>query len=126
VVATPEPDALREASFFVDRLTAEQMPLAGLVVNRSHPLRSTLSRDPATAAADRLEGLQAVGTTDTGTALTAAVLRVHAHQADTAEREQHLLQRFTSAHPEVPVARVPALPFEVANLDALRAVGDRL
>ena len=43
VVATPEPDALREASYFVDRLSAEGMPLAGLVLNRTHP--------PATTAA---------------------------------------------------------------------------
>ena len=34
VVAAPERDALREASFFVDRLEADGMPLTGLVVNR--------------------------------------------------------------------------------------------
>ena len=38
VVAAPEPDALREAAYFVDRLSAEQMPLAGLVLNRTHPV----------------------------------------------------------------------------------------
>src|SRR6201986_2891463 len=36
VVAAPEPDALREASYFVERLDAERMPLAGLVLNRVH------------------------------------------------------------------------------------------
>ncbi len=35
VVAAPEPDALREAAYFVERLRAERMPLAGLVVNRA-------------------------------------------------------------------------------------------
>ena len=35
VVAAPEPDALREAAYFVERLRQEQMPLAGLVVNRA-------------------------------------------------------------------------------------------
>jgi anion-transporting ArsA/GET3 family ATPase len=34
VVAAPERDALREASFFAGRLDEEGMPLAGLVVNR--------------------------------------------------------------------------------------------
>ena len=34
----PEPDALREASYFVERLETDQMPLAGLVVNRTHPV----------------------------------------------------------------------------------------
>ena len=36
VVAAPERDALREAAYFVERLAAERMPLAGLVVNRVH------------------------------------------------------------------------------------------
>src|SRR6202789_825112 len=34
VVAAPEPDALREASYFVERLDSERMPLAGLLLNR--------------------------------------------------------------------------------------------
>ena len=37
VVSAAEPDALREASFFVDRLSQENMPLAGLILNRTHP-----------------------------------------------------------------------------------------
>ena len=36
VVAAPETDAMREASYFVERLSAEKMPLVGLVVNRVH------------------------------------------------------------------------------------------
>ncbi len=35
VVAAPEPDALREAAYFVERLSEDGMPLAGLVVNRA-------------------------------------------------------------------------------------------
>src|ERR1700745_4265219 len=34
VVAAPEPDALREASYFVERLDEQRMPLAGLILNR--------------------------------------------------------------------------------------------
>ena len=37
VVAAPEPDALREAAYFVERLREDRMPLAGLVVNRADP-----------------------------------------------------------------------------------------
>ena len=43
VVAAPEPDALREASYFVERLSSESMPLAGLVANRTHPVLADLS-----------------------------------------------------------------------------------
>ena len=37
VVAAPEPDALREAAYFVERLGEDDMPLAGLIVNRASP-----------------------------------------------------------------------------------------
>ena len=39
VVSTPEPDALREASYFAERLDGDAMPLAGLVLNRDPPRR---------------------------------------------------------------------------------------
>ena len=56
VVAAPEPDALREASYFVERLDAERMPLAGLILNRVHtsPARR-LSAARSLAAAETLE-----------------------------------------------------------------------
>lgn len=119
VISAPEPDALREAAYFVDRLSTEKMPLVGLILNRTHPTLCGLSPALAADAASRLDA------TREGS-LTAAVLRVHADQAVTAEREVHLLGRFTHALPRVPLIGVPALPFEVADLDALRALGDEL
>ena len=55
VVAAPEPDALREAAYFVERLRQERMPLAGLVVNRatSQP-PGELSANAAMAGVERL------------------------------------------------------------------------
>ncbi|WP_405167685.1 ArsA family ATPase [Nocardia sp. NBC_01499] len=117
VVAAAEPDALREASFFVDRLSTERMPLAGLILNRTHPALSALSGDHALTAAEQLA--------DTDP-LTSAVLRIHARRVATDKREQHLLHRFTGAHPRVPIVAVTALPYEVSDLEALRAVGDQL
>ena len=121
VVAAPEPDALREASFFVERLSGDRMPLSGLVLNRTHPTLSALPSDHALAAADQLaeeEGVDAQA--------AEAVLRIHAHRAVIAKRELRLLRNFTAAHPAVPVVGVPSLPFEVSDLDALRAVGEQL
>ncbi|MRH85875.1 AAA family ATPase [Nocardia sp. SYP-A9097] len=127
VVAAAEPDALREASFFVDRLSTDKMPLAGLVLNRTHPVLSSLSAEQAQVAADKLVPEASVnGESETPAALAAAVLRIHAQRAVTAKREQHLLHRFTGAHPSVPIAAVTALPFEVADVEALRAVGAQL
>jgi anion-transporting ArsA/GET3 family ATPase len=56
VVAAPERDALREAAYFVERLAAESMPLAGLVLNRVHGSGADrLSAERALAAAENLE-----------------------------------------------------------------------
>jgi anion-transporting ArsA/GET3 family ATPase len=116
VVAAPEPDALREAAYFVERLSAEEMPLAGLVLNRTHPVLAPLSAGRARDAADALRGAP----------LAAAVLRLHADRVDLSDREERLLARFTSAHPSVPVTRVPVVSGDIADLDGLREVGERL
>jgi anion-transporting ArsA/GET3 family ATPase len=120
VVAAPEPDALREASYFVERLAQENMPLAGLVLNRVHrSLVPQLSAQRAEAAAEQLE--------DAGThRLAAAILRVHAERTTLAARERRLRGRFTTAHPDVPVVPVPAMPSDVHDLDGLRAIGNAL
>ncbi|MDL5202879.1 ArsA family ATPase [Streptomyces sp. ALI-76-A] len=56
VVAAPERDALREAAYFVERLAAEDMPLAGLVLNRVHGSGAAqLSAERALGAAENLE-----------------------------------------------------------------------
>ena len=55
VIAAPEPDALREAAYFVDRLRTEDMPLAGLVLNRTHPVLAPLSATPGPRRRGRAE-----------------------------------------------------------------------
>jgi anion-transporting ArsA/GET3 family ATPase len=119
VVASPEPDALREASYFVERLGEEGMPLAGLVLNRVHRVNADLSAGRANDAADQLEQ-------DDEHRLTAALLRLHAERVLVSEREQHLAARFTSAHPAVPVVEVSARPGDVHDLDGLRSIGSDL
>ncbi len=114
VVASPEPDAIREASYFAGRLAEEQMPLAGLIVNRVHTVAAHgLSVERSLAAAETL-------TTTDPDSVTAAVLRVHADLVRTAEREQRITDRFRRTHPDVPVAQVPALPEDVHDLEGLR------
>ena len=117
VVAAPESDALREASYFVDRLAGERMPLAGLVLNRVHDVvANSLSAERSIAAAETLAELKAHP-------LTAQLLRLHAERAQVATREQSLTRRFTGAHPDVPITRVAAMAEDVHDLDGLRQVG---
>jgi anion-transporting ArsA/GET3 family ATPase len=120
VVSAAEPDALREATFFVDRLSAEGMPLAGLVLNRTHPMLSSLSVERALDSAAELDSAHSED------ALTAAVLRIHADRGQTAKREIRLLSRFTGANPHVAVVGVPSLPFDVSDLTALQAIADQI
>jgi anion-transporting ArsA/GET3 family ATPase len=124
VVASPEPDALREASYFVERLSAERMPLAGLVLNRMRrtaldAVGTSLSAARAAAAADTLHGQSGAAVPS----LAEAALRVHSEVAQAAEHDARMARRFAAAHPEVPVIAVPALPADVHDLDGLRAIG---
>ena len=117
VVAAPERDAMREAAYFVERLAEEQMPLAGLVVNRVHRSGVTsLTAERSIAAAQSLEASD-------GSPLAAAVLRLHADRVLLADREQRIQARFTSAHPGVALVEVAAQPGDVHDLAGLRAVG---
>ncbi|MFE2822453.1 ArsA family ATPase [Streptomyces sp. NPDC059271] len=60
VVAAPERDALREAAYFVQRLAAEDMPFAGLVLNRVHGSGAArLSAERALSAAEDLDSAAA-------------------------------------------------------------------
>jgi anion-transporting ArsA/GET3 family ATPase len=120
VVAVPERDALREAAYFVERLSAERMPLSTVVLNRMHRSAAPgISPQRALAAAESLE--------DEGEdALAAAVLRVHAERMLTADRDQRMAQRFSGAHPQVPLVEVAAQAQDVHDLDGLRAIGAEL
>jgi anion-transporting ArsA/GET3 family ATPase len=126
VVATPEPDALREASYFVERLGEERMPLAGLILNRVHrsPL-VPLSAPRALAAAETLETIPNDPLVPAAN-IAAAALRLHAERTNLGDREQRVADAFTSAHPAVPVAEVPALPVDVHDLAGLRDIGSLL
>jgi len=138
VIAVPEPDALREASYFVERLAEGRMPLAGLILNRVHSAggcRLSAARSVALA-----ESLESTSTTSgqngpvaeassahyqahSPYAVTAAALRLHASRMSLGERERRVAGAFTSAHPAVPVLEVPALPEDVHDLAGLRRVG---
>jgi len=142
VVATPEPDALREASYFVERLSEDRMPLAGLILNRVHRSPAArLSAARSTAAAEALlpaggpaDNAHSAGANGGGTPLAevtryplaVAALRLHAERMQLIAAERRLSQRFTAAHPAVPVARVIAQPEDVHDLAGLRVIGESL
>ena len=141
VVAAPEDDALREASYFVERLDQERMPLAGLIVNRVQLLPAAhLSAARSLAAAETLQAAgpsQRVGgqrtaggerptgqqPEDAGRLLTIAALHLHADRMEQAAAQRRTAEQFTGAHPLVPVTEIPAQPEDVHDLDGLRRIG---
>jgi len=127
VIAAPEPDALREASYFVERLSTDRMPLAGLIVNRVHRARAArLSAARSLAAAEMLQNGHddlADSPSRSSYPLTEAALRLHAERMQLATRERRLAEHFAAAHPSVPVAEIPARPEDVHDLDGLREIG---
>ncbi len=151
VIATPEPDALREASYFVERLSEDRMPLAGLILNRVHPSPAArLSAARSLAAAEALQaaaGMDGNGADGNGAdgngsrpealnggagdaaegahhPLAVTALRLHAERMQLAAAERRLAQRFTAAHPGVPTVRIPAQPQDVHDLAGLRIIGE--
>ncbi|WP_017573261.1 ArsA family ATPase [Nocardiopsis halotolerans] len=123
VVAVPEADAMREASYFVERLATDAMPLAGIVVNRVHPLPegpgADLGAREAVAAAESLER-------SGSRPLASAALRLHAERVRTHQRETRLRNVLLSRHGGVRVAEVAALPEDVYDLAGLRGIGEAL
>jgi anion-transporting ArsA/GET3 family ATPase len=129
VVAAPERDALREASYFVDRLDEEEMPLAGLVVNRMYRVSAPgLSAARALGAAEELgdEGNGGSSGVSEHAAITQGLLRMHAIQAEIADRHESLARRFIAGHPGIPVVEVPAASGDIHDLVGLREVGNAL
>ena len=117
LVAAPERDAVREAAYFAERLVAERMPLAGIVLNRMH--RSDL----ASLSAERSEAAAAALDAAGDQQMTADALRIHAALVRQTEREVRVAATFTDAFPGVPAVTVTAQPADVHDVDGLRTIG---
>jgi anion-transporting ArsA/GET3 family ATPase len=115
VVATPQHDALREAEYFVDRLSEEGMPLSGMVLNRVHTSALAISPERALSLAEDLAGTSAI--------LEVEALRRHAALMRTIETETRMMERFAAARPAVAQTQVQSLPTDVTDLSTLRRVG---
>jgi anion-transporting ArsA/GET3 family ATPase len=115
VVATPQHEALREAAYFVDRLTEEGMPLSGMVINRVHTCALAISPERALSLAEDLS--------DTSAVLEVEALRRHANLMRVIETETRMMERFAAARPTVAQTQVQSLPTDVTDLAALRRVG---
>ena len=112
VVTSPTEASLREARYFVGRLRDEQMPLGGIVVNRTHTVAPVAGlEDPAALAAR------------TDDAKLKASLEVFSSWRSVSTREERLLRTELGDLRDVNVWRVPDLADDVVDAKALRDVG---
>ena len=119
VVSICEADSLREASYFADRLRAEHMPLAGLILNRTHPPLAELPTRHAPRRPPR--SCEAKSPADRRRCST-----IHTERLAVRAAELHMRARFDRVHTDLPVIEVPALPSDAHDLPALREIGRRL
>ena len=124
VVASPEPPALREARFFLQRLVSDGMPTAGLVVNRVTPpppaQLSHVDRATAERAIARLEG------GDAADRAAAGLLQLHVDRVEVSRRERRAVAAALHGIDPVALVEVPALPTDVHDIATLIALGSHL
>jgi len=122
LVSSPSPVSIDEALAFHERLHAESMPVAGLVVNRVTPDLWNAAGPLPTA--EELDGpLAAAGVLD-GRFARRLALTLAEHQA-LAVAERQALGRLL-ARVSVPRAVVPRLETDVHDLAGLASLADRL
>jgi hypothetical protein len=104
-----------------------------LILNRVHTSPAArLSTARSLAASETLDSQNEravpgpAGASQDGRVIAAAALRLHAERMQLGKRERRLAEHFTSAHPAVPVAEVPAQPEDVHDLAGLRVIGKLL
>jgi anion-transporting ArsA/GET3 family ATPase len=124
VVASPEPPALREARYFLQRLEQDGMPTAGLVVNRTTP-----EADPALAAMSVGQVDAAIAALEAGGAdarAAAGLLRLHLDRAEVVGRERRAIAAALMGIDPKALVEVPRLGGDVHDLEGLDRVGAHL
>ncbi|MCA1832245.1 MAG: ArsA family ATPase [Actinomycetota bacterium] len=111
VVASPETESLKEARYFVQRLGREQMPLGGVIVNRTH-------------AVEPIEELDAIKAT--GDPLLTAAAELYNDWRTASQREDEAVAKALADLPGTSVWRVPDLVDDVHDVAALRTLADAL
>jgi anion-transporting ArsA/GET3 family ATPase len=116
LVTSPRADAVQEALYFADRLSAEGLEIGGLIVNRLLP-----SFGPGPEGWSGWAHAAASASGDGGG--LAAALGLVGEMAAASAAEQALVAPLVERAGAAPVAGVPVLAREVADVAALREVG---
>ncbi len=114
VVTAATAEALREARSFTDSLAGLDIPVRGVVINRTHAVPGPLG--------DVELNWDAAGDAD----LPAALRRVHEARVELAAAEDRQIARFIRRAPGAKVTRVPSSRGGVTSLDDLRELATQI
>lgn len=120
VVSTPEPAALREARYFIQRLGKDAMPLAALVLNRvAMPISPELA-----ALLDRVDdgGLAGLAAGDDRERAVAGLVGLARRQADMHRRHMTAVDEGLLGVGAAPQIQVPLMPSDVHDLEGLASI----
>jgi len=106
VVAVPERDPIREAEFFIERLVSEEMPLAGVIMNRVSPPLA-----PLTIAASKELGKNA-------SPELVAALELHIENVRAKTNEDRLIKTLNAPA----LLRIEDAGADVSDLAGLRSI----
>ena len=121
VVATPEPPALREARYFLQRLAQDGMPTAGVVVNRTTPpAEAGLDLPPRAAALKAASSLSEGGPEERA---TGALLRLHADRIDVALRQRRAVAAALHGIDPRALVEIPLQADDIHDIEGLTVLG---
>ena len=124
VVSSPEPPALREARFFLQRLAQDGMPTAGVVINRvTAPAPGALTAVPLQVLEDSIRELARGGDEQRA---VAALLRLAAGDRQVATRQQKAVSAALHGIDPRVLVEVRQRASDVHDLESLDWVGARL
>lgn len=116
LVATASPEAMNEARFFVKRLKEDRMSIAGLIINRTRQLDSTLESGALEGALERAARDRVYETDELVANLSEKLLRRAGIYQLIEQEQQRLISEFETLEPQVPTLRVPDFSEEMPLL----------
>ncbi len=124
VVASPDPGALREARFFVQRLAKDGMPLAGLVINRvAMPISDGLAARLAELSPDASRSLSTGEDTER---VVAGLVDLARRQQDTWARQRRAISAGLHGVDVATRIEVPLMATDVHDLAGLDSIAAHL
>ncbi len=125
LICAPEPASLNEAERFFQRLSGENLPIAGMIVNRVHVAKAPDS--PSQATTDAIVRLAAQIDGDAGNgSLGERLMLTNREQHDLAHADAASIESTEVARNGIAIQRVPLFEHDLHSLEDIQAFAGKL